>query len=165
MDQIVYRTNSPKEKTTEESYPIIIMIAIFVLVIIILSIIFAFVLIYFRRSIYLLDFFSLSLNIFNSISQVQRNIKPVNLYQKSKVSESKTNAKTLAKVDLETGLKARKESEVSSLMTIDSNTGQKVIKKLSVKEIFKIERVDKRFQFCVKEVLKQQKVIRCDLFF
>jgi hypothetical protein len=36
---------------------------------------------------------------------------------------------------------------------------QEVIKKLSINEILRLEFVDKRFQYCVKEVLKQQKVL------
>jgi hypothetical protein len=39
---------------------------------------------------------------------------------------------------------------------------KQIIKKLTIEQIFRIERVDKRFQYCVKEVLKQQKVIRFD---
>jgi hypothetical protein len=39
---------------------------------------------------------------------------------------------------------------------------KQVINKLSIEEVLRIERVDKRFQYCVKEVLKQQKAICFD---
>jgi hypothetical protein len=46
----------------------------------------------------------------------------------------------------------------------DSNNDciQEIINNLSINEILRIEIVDKRFEYCVKEVLKQQKVIRFD---
>jgi hypothetical protein len=44
----------------------------------------------------------------------------------------------------------------------DSNNDciQEIINKLSISEILRIGIVDKRFEYCVKEVLKRQKVIR-----
>jgi len=47
----------------------------------------------------------------------------------------------------------------TTIYDLSNDCLKEVIKKLSINEIFKIERVDKRFQFCVKEVLKQQKVL------
>ena len=35
-----------------------------------------------------------------------------------------------------------------------------LLKKFLIEEILKLEKVDKKFEFCVKEVLKQQKVLR-----
>jgi hypothetical protein len=37
---------------------------------------------------------------------------------------------------------------------------QKVIKNLPFNEILRLEKVNKRFELCVKEVLRQQKVLR-----
>ncbi len=54
----------------------------------------------------------------------------------------------------------RESENKTTIYDLNNDCIQEIIKKLSLKEIFKIERVDKRFQLCVKEVLKQQKVIR-----
>jgi hypothetical protein len=48
----------------------------------------------------------------------------------------------------------------TSIHDLNIDCLQEVIKKLKVKNILKLEKVDKKFQFCVKEVLKQQKVLR-----
>ncbi len=41
---------------------------------------------------------------------------------------------------------------------------QQIINKLNINEILILEKVDKRFQYCVKEVLKHQKVLRFSAF-
>jgi hypothetical protein len=87
---------------------------------------------------------------------------------------------------LETGLKSHKESEhnssngqkvtkleIETKMTESNKTIydlnidclQEVIKKLSIEETFKIERVDQRFQYWVKEVLKQKTVLRFSYYY
>jgi hypothetical protein len=48
----------------------------------------------------------------------------------------------------------------STIHDLNIDCLQEVIKKLKVKNILKLEKVDKKFEFCVKEVLKQQKVLR-----
>jgi hypothetical protein len=47
----------------------------------------------------------------------------------------------------------------STINVLNNDCIQQIIKKLSINEMLKLEKVDKRFQFCVKEVLKQQKVL------
>jgi hypothetical protein len=87
---------------------------------------------------------------------------------------------------LETGLKSHKVSkhnssndqkvtklEIETKMTESNKTIydlnidclQEVIKKLSIEETFKIERVDQRFQYWVKEVLKQKTVLRFSYYY
>jgi hypothetical protein len=46
-----------------------------------------------------------------------------------------------------------------TINVLNNDCIQEIIKKLSINEILKLEKVNKRFQFCVKEVLKQQKVL------
>jgi hypothetical protein len=48
----------------------------------------------------------------------------------------------------------------STINVLNDDCIQEIIKKLSINEIFGIEKVDKRFQFCVEEVLRQQTVLR-----
>ncbi len=87
---------------------------------------------------------------------------------------------------METGLKSHKVSkhnsgndqkvtklEIETKMTESNKTIydlnidclQDVIEKLSIEEIFKIEKVDQRFEYRVKEVLKQKTVIRFSYYY
>jgi hypothetical protein len=49
----------------------------------------------------------------------------------------------------------RKKKSLINDLNIDCL--KQIIKKLTIEGILRIERVDKRFEYCVKEVLKQQK--------
>jgi hypothetical protein len=53
----------------------------------------------------------------------------------------------------------------TTIYDLNNDCLKEVIKKLQINDIFRIERVDKRFQFCVKEVLKQQTVLRFNHMF
>jgi hypothetical protein len=46
----------------------------------------------------------------------------------------------------------------TTIYDLNDDCIQQIINKLSINEILKLEKVDKRFEFCVKQVLKQQKV-------
>jgi hypothetical protein len=47
----------------------------------------------------------------------------------------------------------------STIYDLNIDCLQRVIKKLSINEILRLELVDKKFQFCVQEVLKQQQIL------
>ncbi len=70
---------------------------------------------------------------------------------------SNTDQKVI-KLEIETKMTENNKT----IYDLDDYSLQEVIKKLSVKEIFTIERIGKRFQFCVKEVLKQKVIHRMD---
>ncbi len=55
--------------------------------------------------------------------------------------------------------KLRVNQNKSTINVLNNDCIQQIIKKLSINEMLKLEKVDKRFEFCVKEVLKQQKVL------
>jgi predicted AAA+ superfamily ATPase len=48
----------------------------------------------------------------------------------------------------------------TTINDLNNDCIQEIINKLSINEILRIEIVDKRFEYCVKEDLKRQKVIR-----
>jgi hypothetical protein len=52
-----------------------------------------------------------------------------------------------------------KTKKKTTIYDLNIDCLKQVINKLSLKEVFGIERVDKRFQLCVKEVLKEQKAL------
>jgi hypothetical protein len=68
-----------------------------------------------------------------------------------------------AKIDEKVSQKENKMNEKKTTINdLNIDWRKHIINKLSIEEILTIERVDKTFEYCVKEVLKQQKVIRFD---
>jgi hypothetical protein len=52
-----------------------------------------------------------------------------------------------------------KMTQNKTIYHLNNDCIQQIIKRLSINEILILEKVDKRFEYCVKEVLKQQRVI------
>ncbi len=65
-----------------------------------------------------------------------------------------------AKIEEKDSVQDIKMSEnKTTINDLNDDCIQLIIKKLSIKEIFRIERVDKRFRYLAQEVLKQKKVL------
>jgi hypothetical protein len=60
---------------------------------------------------------------------------------------------------------SRKSENKTTIYDLNNDCLKEVIKKLQINDIFRIERVDKRFQLCTKEVLKKQIFLRFNHMF